>query len=346
MLPGELYYTHTVEISSILLGPKTLPLSLKTDNMKKNYALALVFSALTCSAFSQGFYIPVGLGYDFAQAGQTMYDSPTPYNGFPTGYNGTRNNTATNEIYNIKGASFSAGVSAHAGIGYMFSQNVGAQLDAHVGISPKKYTFLDENVALQTGSGSIATNITTTQQAKTPFIVTPSLVVQSNGNVLKAYSRFGVALPLGTKVTQHQVFANLPGSGAVVVDDLEWEIKSSFSVGFSAAAGLSYKLTDNISLWGELSMLSLTVNAREQDLKAWTENGQSVSLANYGNAQQIKFSKSISYDSTLSQLPTYSQPFSNIGVHVGITFFLGGRNHGGGHFNHGEEDDNKPFRRR
>lgn len=319
--------------------------------MKKTQILlvAVVASMVSSAAVAQGFYLRLGLGYAFPQAGQTMYDTPTPYNGFPTGYNGTRTNTAATQVYNIKGASFSAGMQGSIGAGYMFNNNVGVQLDGAIGLGTKKYTFNDDNVSLNVGNNNtIAVNISTTQQAKTPFILLPSLVLQSGGDKVNVYSRFGLAVPLASKVTQDQVITNLPNTGAMTVDDFTWTIKNSFSLGFSAAAGVKYNINDRMSIWAELSILSMTVNAKEQDLKSWTENGQSVPLSNYSNAQKITFSKTATLDSNYSQFPTYSQPFSNIGINVGVTFNLSDRHSTGRRSSDNNDaiDNSKPYRRR
>ena len=299
---------------------------------------------VTTAVFAQGFYFRAGLGYAFAQAGQTMYDSPTPYNGFPTGYNGTRTNTANSETYSIKNASFSAGFQGGFGFGYMFTDNIGVQLDGGIGLSNKTYTFNDNGFA----SGGVVYNMSTSQEARTPLLLMPSLILQTNGSGnINAYTRFGIALPLNTKITQDQVISNAPGTGALTVDDFTWQLKSSFSIGFTAAAGIKYKINDRVSIWGEVSLLSMSLNAKEQDLTNWTENGQSISLSQYNNAQTIKYSKSATVDSTFSQLPAYSLPFSNIGISFGITTTL---SHSTNHHSSSRDSngliDNKPYRRR
>lgn len=315
--------------------------------MKKIITTAFILSA-AFSGFAQGFYFRLGAGYAFPQAGQTMYDSPVPYNGFPIGYNGTRNNTTTTETYNIKGASFSAGFQGSLGLGYMINNNVGIQLDGNIGLSAKKYTFNDENAIINYTTGPAASNISTIQQAQTPLIMIPALVLQSGGDKVNIYSRFGLALPLSSKITQDQVITSGAGTSSLTVDDFTWSIKSSFSLGFSAAAGLKYNISDKVSIWGEVSILSMTLNTKEQDLNNWTENGQTVPLSNYNGAQQITFSKTATFDSTYSHMPTYSQPFSNIGINVGVCFNLGNYSNSQGRRHNEDIDDTgtKPFRRR
>ena len=314
--------------------------------MKKTvFVVALVVASVV--GYAQEFYVRAGLGYAFPQAGQTVYNTPIPYYEFASAYNGSRTYNANGtQTYNIKPSSFSSGLQTVLGLGYMFTPNIGIQLDAAIGISNTKYTFSDENIPLMTSSGIVAYNITTVQQAKTPIFLMPSLVLQTNGEKLNAYTRFGIALPLNTKITQDQIASNALYTGALTVDDFTWQIKNSFSLGFTAAAGVKYKINDKVSIWGEVSLLSMSINTKEQNLTNWTENGQTVALSNYTAAQHIKFSKTATVDtSTYSQFPTYAQSFSNVGINVGVTFTISKheRTRKG---DDGYIDKSKPFRRK
>ena len=173
----------------------------------------------------------------------------------------------------------------------------------------------------------------------------PSLVLQTNKEKVNLYMRMGFALPLNTKVTQDQVYTNAPGTGALSIDDFTWQIKSSFSLGFTAAAGVKYKISDRVSVWGELSLLAMSANTKEQDITSWVENGQTVPSTYQYYPQNIKYSKTATVDSSLTLLPTYSQPFSNLGFNFGITFTLSHHESA----RRGSDDlidDGKPFRRR
>jgi len=314
--------------------------------MKKIAFLAFVLSGMVTLGFAQEFYFRAGLGYAFPATAQSTYDTPIPYYEYQSAYNGTRTiNANGTQTYNIKTASLSAGVQSVIGLGYMFTENIGVQLDAGIGISNTTYTFNDNNIPLNVGGSTpVPYNISTTQHANSPVFMMPSLVLQTSGDKIKAYSRFGFALPLNTKVTQDQVFTNGAGTGALTVDDFTWQIKSGFSLGYTAAAGIKYKISDKVSLWAELSLLSVSVYTKEQDLKSWVEDGQSVPLSNYTTAQTIKFSKTATIDSTYSQFPAYAQPFSNMGINVGINITIS--KHERAAKDDGDYiDKSKPFRR-
>ncbi len=297
----------------------------------------LIFALLVCAyTASAQFYFKLGLGYAVPQAAQTIDGTGQPYNG-------SLNKTTYTDVYNIKSASFSAGMQGGLGLGYMFSDHIGIQLDANIGLSPKKYTFTIYNVIVQ----GVLSNVDVVEQAKTPLIVMPSLVLQTGGDPLNLYTRIGVALPLSSNITMDQIESNVPGTGATSVYDFSFQIKNSFSVGLAAAAGVKYKINDKISIWGELSMLSMSLYIKEADLQGFSYNGQSQSLSYVTSPHVTNYSKTAVVDSNGAQQPTYSQPFSNFGMNVGVTFNLSEKRRSHHTRNSdGEMDDKKPFRRR
>ena len=282
--------------------------------MKKIGFLVIFLSVAAYTASAQ-LYVRLGLGYAVPEAGQTLDGTGQPYNGSSI-------NGVNNQSVNIKLASFSAGVQSSIGMGYMFSEHVGIQLDMNIGLATKKYTFTQDSVLIQ----GVENNYSVVQKAKTPVFLTPSLVLQTGDeNKLNLYSRFGIVLPLSTKITQDQLEDNLPGTGAPVDVDFTFQIKNSFSVGFAAAAGVKYKINDRISVWGEANLLSMSVFIKESDVEALTVNGSSQSLSLVQGPLVVKYSKNTIIDS-VRQI-AYSQPFSNVGINVGVTFNLSEKKH-------------------
>jgi hypothetical protein len=228
----------------------------------------------------------------------------------------------------------------------MVNEHVGIQLDAGIGLSTKKYTIEVDNVAIQ----GVPYNISIIQRAKTPVMMIPSLVLQSGGDKMNLYARMGVALPLKTTITVDQLQINAPGTGARTVDDFTFTVKNSFSLGFAGAVGVKYKLNDKTSLWAEVNMLSMSVYIKEADLTGFSENGQSIPLSYVTSPHVVKYTKSGIVDSTRETLPAYSQPFSNVGISIGVSFSIAkdARHHstGSSRFNSQDGDKPQPYRRR
>jgi hypothetical protein len=271
--------------------------------------LLLTAGLMIANSTNAQFYFRAGAGYAIPQAGQTLDGTAAPYSG-------TRNTTTFAASYVIKNASFSSGITGVLGLGYMFSDHIGVELSAPVGIVNTKYTFTDNNVSY----GGYAATESDESKANTPILLVPSLILQTGGSSsLNAYSRLGAALPLNTQINYDQVIY-LPGPAITI--DVASKVKSSFSIGFCASAGLQYKASDRMTVWGELSFLSMSLFIKEVSLKSVTENGFSVPLDSVSGPHTIKYSKNVVVDTNYAQFPTYSQPFSNVGVNVGISFRL------------------------
>ncbi|MCD6010180.1 MAG: hypothetical protein K0Q79_42 [Flavipsychrobacter sp.] len=271
----------------------------------------MLVALLSTQCSAQGFYFRAGMGYAVPQAGQTLDGAGTLYNGSL--------NYAT-QSYSMKKASFSAGVHGHAAFGYMAGKNVGMELAADIGLLCKKYEAQISNVTLQ----GVPYNIRITQQAM-PVIINPTIVVQNGGEKWNIYSRLGLAIPLFTDIVRDEIFTNVPGSGAATTEDYTIQMKNSFSLGFTGAAGVEYRLSSRMSLWAEISILSMSVYIKEAELTAITRNGQSYQVpAN----QVIKYTRSGVIDTTGNTQQAYSQPFSNFGFNVGIKINMSKRSRG------------------
>jgi len=293
----------------------------------------LVWASIIVNTANAQFYFNGGLGYAFPQAGQSL-------NGVGTPYNGSRNNTTYLTTYNVKSASFSSGLQGAIGFGYMFSEHVGVQLDASVGLINTKYTFTDNNA----NTGGYQDNESTIMHANTPLILMPSVVVQTGGSsAWNLYSRWGLALPLNSPITIDQVIY-IPST--METYDITAQMKSSFSLGFTASAGVQYKINDKVTVSGSVSVLSLSLFVKQFTYKSATYQGQSVPLDSViSGPQTVKFSKNAAVDTNGAQYPAYSQPFSNLGVNIGISIRLSDKKYRK-RSELIEDEDHKNFKRR
>jgi hypothetical protein len=89
-----------------------------------------------------------------------------------------------------------------------------------------------------------------------------------------------------------------------------------------------YKLNSRMSIWGEVSMLSMSVYAKKSQLTAVTRNGQSYPLSAVSGNQTVNYSRNGVIDSTGVTQPAYSQPFSNVGINLGINISMSRKSRG------------------
>ncbi|HXS35283.1 MAG TPA: outer membrane beta-barrel protein [Flavipsychrobacter sp.] len=268
-----------------------------------------------------GLFLRVGLGYAFPQAGQTMDVNSNPY-AAKINYS----NFGSSYSFSLKKASFSAGLQGIAGVGYMVNQHIGFLVDAAIGIAPKKYTTTVDSLEIQANPA----NETVTQQTQTPVFVIPALLLQTGGTHYNLYVRAGIVLPAKSKVIAHiddqllspATFTSPISDSNVNTINRTLETKSSFSLGFSGAAGVSYNINDQFKLWGEISFVSLSLYTKETDLTEFSVNGSNMLFNVPRSELSTKYGKSGNTVPTnsIGTVPAYSIPFSNVGINIGVSY--------------------------
>ncbi|MBS1687993.1 MAG: hypothetical protein JSS96_04665, partial [Bacteroidetes bacterium] len=197
-------------------------------------------------------YGRIGAGYAFTQAGQINSLLGTPYSG-----NSTFDATGRTETsFNYKKASMNAGVNAAIAAGRMLGPHIGLELAVQFNVAPSKYTFNGQNLPI---AGGGVVDATTINQAKFPIFLIPAVVFQSQiHNMLEGYGRFGLVLPLNTKVN----------TSVSTYGQLEYTSVQSarFNLGFSGALGLKYALRSGLRVWGEFNVMSLSVYTKKEVL--------------------------------------------------------------------------------
>ncbi len=275
----------------------------------KKITVTLSMLLITTSGFTQGLYFRGAAGYALPHAGQTLDGGSAPYSGSL--------NVAT-QAYTMKNVSFTSGLQLNGAIGYMFTERAGFELNMVSVLKPREHSCDITNVAIN----SVPNDLVVTQQASTPSFILPSFVLTTVDRGLNAYTRLGLAIPVRTDIVQHQVFTNQPGTGANTVYDFTIRVKNSFALGFGAAAGVSYKLDNAISLFAEISLLSIAPNIKQTEITDFTRNGTALSLSNISSPLVTNYSNDVVIDSNGFNQPTYAQPFSNVGINIGISVRL------------------------
>jgi len=278
---------------------------------------------------AQGLYVRGGVGYSFQLAGQTIDGNGNVLNG---SLNNFKNVFGADSfaLYNVKKASFSSGFHGYVSVGYMLNNHIGVELGGDFGLSLTKYTGTYDNVP---GVDTIPSTITQKQYAQIPIVLMPMLVLQTGGTRVNLYARGGFALPIKSKMIQDILYVNEPGTGAQIPIDATWEIKNRFSLGFTGAMGIKYNISSRSSIFGEVSILSLSLYPKEADLTNVTVNGQGGYLQyitprqiNYSNKATVMSNNNLTPTVSIDQ-PEYSVPFSNVGINVGYSYTLFSNRH-------------------
>ncbi len=186
---------------------------------------------------------------------------------------------------NIYGTS-APGIYPGIGIGYMFNKFVGIQLAFDYSLGTSKVhdvTFEDMPASIQAaGQEFTLLNAFVLQEREfrtRQMRLSPSIIVRGGSGKLAPYARFGVMIPVAghtdtnVRATLTSTEINLPIpipglpdlSGVSLAGEVEGKARTEgqFSVGFDAALGLEYQVTDLISVFGEAHLVALTIKSKQ-----------------------------------------------------------------------------------
>lgn len=212
--------------------------------MKKGFLLgALLLGAGAVSA--QSLYVGLQGGYGFGIPGDAL--------GTTTVITSTGDQTTTN-IY----GSYGGGTNIGLNVGYMFSEHVGAEL----GFS----YFLGSSVT--STDFTVPTGSATLMAKSTQMRLAPSIIVTTGGD-FALYGKGGLVLPVGGSTTAEYRDDTNP----LLRVEQDFESKGATSVGFQGAIGVSYNLSDNLSLFGELSAVNLRIKSASRSMTKYSVDG-------------------------------------------------------------------------
>ncbi len=274
----------------------------------KKVALGMFISLFSIAAYSQ-FYINVGGGYNLGIANQSLLNN----------YERTNN---IEKMENVK-TSLGKGLNFGLNLGYMFNGNIGIDLqcsyllgDENAGESKSNYTFFSTNY-YDYEKISVKNQI---------IRINPSLIIASGFDKLDPYARFGVILGFGsvTYTNLNEEYENNILENKVIE---KWKFNGGMAFGLSSALGLMYHISDLISVYGELDLVSMSYAPTKGVMTEYTVNGADKLPDLTTDAKEIEFLDEITYDddnppSTAepSKELKFYFPYSSIGLNIGVRF--------------------------
>lgn len=222
-----------------------------------------------------GLFVRANVGYGF-QAGGTVQ-----------GVDATR--TYNKNIYGTTAPGLNVGF----GVGYMFNKYIGIELGGYYTFGVSKFSEVESEV-LSLGLQAAGTEFNAlnayvfeeyTHRSK-QFRITPSVIVKGGDGKFVPYAKFGMLIPVAGKTSTTVVGKlssdaiptsinvpiigdlTLPGfdaGGVSLVGDVDAEAESfgQFSIGFEGALGGEFKVTDMISVFGEVNFSTLHIKSKE-----------------------------------------------------------------------------------
>jgi hypothetical protein len=282
-----------------LIKPKTL-------FMKRIVYIMLTLSSIlmvqSTKVNAQKLYAGIGLGYGFPMASANL---ATKFDGGLT--------SQTNEL--VKG-SYGKGAEFALYGGYMIHSNLGAELGfSYLAGAKWSGSYIKETVMSDQ----------TTYSARM-MRLSPGVRVTFGEHSIKPYMRLGLVIGLGGKITADETIQDMQSNTTTLKTT---RYTGGISMGLRSSIGAMFKLSDLISLFGEINVVSQSLGATSSNVTAYSVNGADKLSTLTTSQKQTAYSSS--YSSTYSSGPSISdpaqalksyRPFSSLGLEIGVHFTL------------------------
>jgi hypothetical protein len=292
--------------------------------MKKIFIALSIAVFFSVSGLAQGIYIRTGGAYGFATGTSSIGEKLTEV----VIWNGS-SQTSSASTKSVTG-SFGSGISFNLAFGYKFNENLIFELGTQY-LLGREYRTFDK---YQYSSNdpyypySYVDNNTTSLSSRA-LLLNPVLVFSAGFGKAAPYGKFGVIT--GSPKVKGEKYGYNDGDGIDSVRQ-EWAYTKGFSLGFTAAIGMNWKLSEKLDFYTEINYVSLTYYPGEYNLtKSVWGDGFSV-VDQLPNLSQIdkqtiykkKFDPTtVNTDLTQSRVELRQAfPFSSISVQAGIRFTI------------------------
>jgi opacity protein-like surface antigen len=280
---------------------------MKNNSLKS--LLVLLCAGLNFSAaIAQGAYFTLGTGYNLPASTQTL-DAMSFSNETIT------DNTTT---YKQNYVSLGKGLSACGAFGYMFNENIGAEL----GISYLMGSTWESVTAYN--SSTSGSNMKFTDQVSSKMTrINPQIVMSMEANKITPYVKVGLLLGMGSM----SVTSKSDYSSGMIEETLL--LNGGIATGFTTIIGASYALNDKISLFGDLNLVNMSYSPTKGMITKYTEDGVDLLPSFDPIDKEIQFVDSYVEDDNIQ--PSITEPakalkikfpFSSAGIHIGLKYTL------------------------
>lgn len=194
--------------------------------------MVLAASLISGKTFSQGIYAKINAGYGLKMSSQNI-----DYFHF-TNYTIDTVSSSYEQVITSLGKGFTC----EGAVGYMFNKNIGAEL----GVS---YLLGSKTKTKQTLYGTVRNNSLSANMLR----INPSIVIACGFDKINPYAKLGLIVGFGNIMYED----DYTSSGGIDVSE-KMELNGGIAWGLNASAGVTYKLSEKLSLFGEINMINLS----------------------------------------------------------------------------------------
>ena len=270
------------------------------------------------STSDNGVYLKFNIGYNLSMGSQVLgYNSNETYI-----YDGSESESFGSEeaVYGSLGKGFNL----DAAIGYKFNKHVGMEfaLSYLIGGKIQSSSFYKEEYY-----GDISERSSDYTTSANMFRINPSLIIEAGSEGINPYAKFGFIIGMG-KITNESIRSRYNGS-ITNTEVRTSKYNGGVSFGANAAVGAYYPINDKISLFGELTFVSMSYSPKKGEITSYTENGRDILSDLSTSEKETDFVKEYSYDSNdrndeskPSEELIYKLPFGSFGFNFGVKIGL------------------------
>ena len=285
--------------------------------MKKIYVFILVLVMMTGTLNAQKYYARLGVGVGL---GLTYYGNS--YDRTITG--------STSDVTEMKSGSLGTGLNINLGVGYMFSKYIGVELgfNEFIGFGVKtKYTQTQSVYSQQWDDKYKAMS----------FQIIPSLVITPGLEKINPYGRFGLIIGVinSTNYSYTNTQSNMPTlkASTTTVEKYKDKDYGGVALGFAAAVGVDYNLSEQLSLYAEVNLNGVNYSPKKGKVVEWSKDGVDQMTLATTTTKDLeweyvkKLDRQVVIPSTSpDQVLKESAILTNVGISIGVKFKFGGAN--------------------
>ena len=283
--------------------------------MKRSIFATLAFVVLAMTGSAQGLYIRFGGTYGLP-TGTSVIGDKYNYN-----YDGTGASAVTTTASKAVSGSYGAGPNASLSVGYKFNANFMVDFTGQYLIGNKIETGSWYNYKY-TSFSSVENNVY--KDNITGLFLNPSLVFSAGFGKAAPYGRFGVVVGSPKHTSTESYYYD--GDG-ISYYDKTWIYKKGMALGYQAAIGMNWKLSNKLDFYTEVNIVNMSWYAQKGELTKYMSNGTDYLPNLPVNQKLFDFVSSVDLNaiqdpSKPAQQLRVSYPFSTVSAQAGIRFVL------------------------
>lgn len=267
-----------------------------------------VLSLLGTNAFGQKLSLQFSAGYGFPFASQRI-----AVNSVTTGNPQSSTTTQTN-VY----ASLGGGVNVSAGIRWLFSSNVGLDLNVGYQSGSNAETFSSQGVGTPVNTES--------EYSSSSFILSPTLVFIARTEGLRPYGRIGLSLATVEMTIERSDY--LFTSSGIHTINRKLLHTGDLTAGVCGGAGVLFGQTKALKVFAEIVVNSMSFYPTKGEMTRYLEDGKDLLITLDTNQRYADFVDQVSSTTPNdpnkpSQALKFDVAMSSVQVNLGVSFVLG-----------------------